>query len=414
MPLASVLPVNVSPSTQGIKVIGYFDCREKSLAQDAAVQMDALSGISWKVDQKVRSVVKLRLNRLNSFPKIFWRKEGETPSPVYHLVPGFQKIKWLSWGDPERNYSPINRREFGKYLGGQMDPFHMNVVILKGHAYGYRQVAGTTGSVIRDGLEIAHKISGKKVDVLALLGCFGANYELFVHLGDRAHYAFASPAICYGGGTPLGMVLRYVLDEEGLERDKVMAMLRVPRDTHVLKQNGILHQLNGTNKGGNDLYTIVDLTKMNPLRNSLDALGFELLAMRTREEDVDRFSVASHQSKMPYPDSRGYGDLGDLGLFLHALDEAIHPRSAAHSALLDAKAKLAEAVVDTTATLYFPKASGLNFQRSVHHGIFRRFEKASKRNAAAYESYWGIDTGDSWKRFIQVVSKHSLRRHMLV
>ncbi|MFN8610141.1 MAG: clostripain-related cysteine peptidase [Vulcanimicrobiota bacterium] len=196
-----------------------------------------------------------------------------------------------SWADSLRRY-----------------PSQYSAVLISGHGHAYKGVAGLKPAEIQEGLRQAHESSGKKVDLLILEACEGANLETLKELGQHARYALVSQDQMWAAGLPWGYLLPR-LDE----------LAQTPES---LGSN--LVKLAGGLEGKVPTLALVDLEKLPVVTAKVEKLAEKLGSSLDGPERAGILRAFSETERFPGPNKPAEGLMGRLSELFRRLKERVN------------------------------------------------------------------------------------------
>jgi hypothetical protein len=191
----------------------------------------------------------------------------------------------------------------------QRYPSQYSAVLVSGHAHAYKGVAGLKPAEIQAGLREAHQSSGKKVDLLILEACEGANLETLKEFGQHAKYALVSQDQMWAAGLPWSYVLPK-LDE--------LAQTPESMGTNLVKLTGGL-------EGKVPTLALIDLEKLPAVTEGVEKLAGKLAESLDGPQREGILKAFSEAERFPGPPKAAEGLLGRLSEIFRRVKERVMP-----------------------------------------------------------------------------------------
>ena len=250
------------------------------------------------------------------------------------------------------NTQPPTPQELGHSLAEMMKayPSKHQAVLLAGHGNAFHGWSHYSMDQLAEALGQAVQESGRKIDLVVFDSCLMGNMEGLSKLAPHAQYAVASEEIVYTGHRAWDLVF----NEMGGSKAE-------PRE---LGQT-IVKQFGGHWEGRT--MSLIDLSKLEPLKQSVENLGEKLLrdvAGNERKAIAEALDV--HTFGTTYSGSREWGGYGDLGNVLENLQEKVQ-QADTREAVASAQQALKAAVVGYRNQMCYDHCQGLSARVPTHN-----------------------------------------------
>jgi hypothetical protein len=245
---------------------------------------------------------------------------------------------------------------------------------------------------IKQALQEAKQDTGKKIDILGMDSCLMQQAEVAYELKDQANYLLASEEVEYPLGMPEGKMAGRL--------QKALAQGEVCPD----KAAKILVEEAGKAPNAIKTMSIIDLKKMEAVKNNSDVLAKALLKSSMPKEELKKIVESTFNFCQVLPDDKLCTNYRDLFQFADGLAKAPGAEDQIKQAALELKQSIKEAVIaeihteeehSTGLSIYLPSNGMLE--------SYDRRDPGAKLPMNPKEIYneleWAKDT--SWDELVQ-------------